>query len=200
VAVEMARMRVVWSGAATTGQGVSTFYFRTIPPAGAPAAVAAFFNAIKGFWTAQTSWTIPNAGDVISDDDGHLTGAWTSGSSSTVTGTASGSNWAQGVGTRVTWPTGAVLDGHRLVGATFLTSMNAIEFQTDGTLQAGTITAIQNAGITLVGAAPNLTVWHRPRPADPLHDPPLAFRPGGSANVSTCVVPDKVSWLRSRRT
>lgn len=198
--VSMARMRVVWSGAATTGGGVSTFYFRTIPPAGAPAAVAAFFTAIKGFWTADQSWTIPNTGDVIDDADGSLVSSWTSGSSSVVTGTASGHNWAQGVGTRVTWPTGAVMDGHRVIGATYLTSMNAIEFQTDGTLQAGTVAAIQAAGVTLIGAAPNLSVWHRPITAKPLHVPPIPFRAGGSANATTCVVPDKTSWLRSRRT
>lgn len=198
--VPLGRLLVAWGGPETTGGGVSVFHFGSTDMTGNPGAVLSFFNTIKNFWPSTQQWTVPNEGVVIDDSDGSLLGAWTASGGGTVSGGASGSNWAQAVGLRVTWPTGAIINGHHVTGSTFLTSMNAQEYQVDGTVQNGTVTAIQNAGTTLVASAVNFRIWSRPRPADPTHVPPLPFRAGGSANVTSCHVPDKISWLKSRRT
>lgn len=196
----IARMQVTWQGVGVTGPAISTFYFGGPSMTGAPAAVVTFFNAIKNFFTADVSWTIPNTGDSLDPSDGSLQPGWSVSGGATVTGGASGHNWAQGVGTRLVWDTTDIFARRRVKGATFLTSMNAIEFQTDGTLQTTTVNAIAAAGVALVAARPDMVVWSRPKFVKPATVPPTLLRPGAAHIVSSAHVPDKVSWLRSRRT
>lgn len=179
------------------------YFLGDISGAAVPAAILAWWNALKNFWPNSTTWTVPISGPIIDTDHGTLSGAWASTGGGTVTGAASGSNWAQGVGTRVTWNTGAIKFGHRVVGSTFLTSMNAIEYQVDGTLQGTTVAAIQSAGTTLIGAVVGskpMMVYTREVLADATHVPPIDGHLGDATGVINCSVPDKVSWLRSRRT
>lgn len=194
-------MRVVWSGAGTTGGGVSTFYFNVIDMTGMPGAIGTFFSDIKVRFPSAVSWTIPGSGDTLDAETGTLTGAWTASGGTTVTGTAVGTTWAQGVGMRVTWRGVGVVNGHRPVGSTFLTSMNSTEFTGDGTPQAAAITNVQTAINTLVTTtALKMAVWTRPFPGDPLHVPPLPARDGVASPIDGGTAVDKVSWLRSRRT
>ena len=193
-------MLVAWTGQGAVGGGVSVLHFGSTSMAGNPAAVLAFFNSIKNFFTSDTVWTVPSSGDVIDDETGLLISSWASPGGGTVAGAATGHNYAEAVGLRIKWDTATVLGGHHLVGSTFLTSFNAVEYQNDGTVQDGTVAAVQAAGTTLIGAATNFRIWMRPRKADPTHVPPIAARGGGSANVVTAIVPDKISWLKSRRT
>lgn len=179
------------------------YFLGDITGAAVPAAVLAFWNAIKNFWPNSTQWTVPTAGPIIDTDHGTLTGAWAQSGGGVVTGAASGSNWAQGVGCRIVWNTGAIKFGHRVVGSTFLTSMNAIEFQGDGTLQSTTIASLSSAANTLVGAVVGskpMMVYTREVLADPTHVPPIVGHLGAATGVINGAAVDKVSWLRSRRT
>lgn len=196
----IARMVVPWSGVGTVGPSMSTFYFSGASMTGAPAAVLTFFNAIKNFFTADVSWAIPNSGDSLDPSDGSLQPGWSVSGGGTVTGGATGHNFALATGTRIVWDTPSIFARRRVKGATFLTSMNAIEYQTDGTLQTTTVNALTTAGLALIASRPDICVWSRPKFAKPATVPPTLVRPGTFSVITSCHTPDKVSWLRSRRT
>jgi len=181
---------VAWSGSLTTGPGLSTFYLASTDLTGKPANLVTFFTAIRSFFPTGMTWTIPTSGDQLDDATGALVGAWSASGGGVVTGNASGTNYAQGVGCRITWNTNGIHRGRRVRGTTFLTSLNAIEFQVDGTPQGGTVTAIQSAANTLVTNLGSMVIWGRPKGSES----------GASFNVQNATVPDAVSWLRSRRT
>ena len=96
-----------------------------------------------------------------------------------------------GVGARVEWITGVVFNGRRVRGRTFLVPLAKSRFEGPGMLTSGCVSVLQAAASALVSAT-DLRIWSRPSGA------PGAL--GGSALVSAAVVPDQVSWLRSRRT
>jgi hypothetical protein len=89
------------------------------------------------------------------------------------------------------WLTGTVRNGRRLRGRTFIVPLANSNYEANGTLAAGTITAIQNAGLALMDeATTRLVVYGRPAPnaAD-----------GVAALVTGARVPDMAAVLRSRR-
>lgn len=193
------RIRVAWSGNATTGAGVSTYYWSSAATGG-PAALVTFYNAIKNFFPASVTWTIPNNGDILEDTTGVLTGAWSFGTGGAVTGGASGTNWLQGAGARMVWNTAGIFAGRRVKGSTFFTSMNAIEFQVDGTPQATTVAAYNAAATALLAGVPTFVVWSRPIKHKPITVPPTYDRLGTSTPITSGTLKDATSWLRSRRT
>lgn len=185
------RLRVAWSGSATTGPGLSTFYTST-SGSGLPAAVKAFYTAIASLFPPGLTWTIPNSGDLIEDTTGELAGTWSEPSGG---GTVLGSTAAafvRGAGIRVKWPTSGVRHGRRVVGSTFLTSAVIGTFDNTGTLTDANVTTVLTAAQNLRTAAPTLRILSKPS------------TPGGNDGTSSLVndvlVPDQVTWLRSRRT
>lgn len=192
-------MRVAWNGAAAVGGGVSTFHFGDSDMLGNPAAVLAFFDAIKGFFPNDVVWSVPSSGDVIDTDKGELIGAWSASGGGDVVGQAT-SAWVAGVGCRVRWAGTGIVAGHRPVGTTFLTSMASQEFTDSGIPQTLTLNTIANAANALIANSTNLTIWVRPVPVKPPTTPPTYVRLGGSTPVSSATVPPATSWLRTRRT
>lgn len=179
------RYRVVWTGG-PGGTGLSTF-FSEPAAATALADIRAFFNAIASLWPGAITWTFPNSGDQIESATGKLTGGWTQAAAAPVTGGNGASSYASGVGSRVVWETNTILDGRRLKGSTFLTSMATIAYQSDGTLDPGVIATVGGAAATLV-ATNSLVVWSRPRAGL-----------SGYGSVEGYSIPDRVTSLRSRR-
>jgi len=176
-----------WPGA----PGVSTFYAE----AGADVstitdALRAFYQALVTFLPTGLTIQVPSSGDIISDVDGSITGAWSDGTPvALVTGTAAGV-YAGNAGAVVHWLTGGVVNGRRVRGRTFLVPLIGSSFDANGSLSAATITAITNAASTLVAAiGTNMLVWHRPK------TPAI----GSSFDVSAFRVPDLAISLRSRR-
>lgn len=185
----IARVRVAWSGSAVNGPGVSTFY--CVGPGGDLAAdVKDMFDAWKSSFPAGVTWTFPSAGDTLDDNDGSLVGAWTGGPGGTISGTASGP-FAQGVGARVVWETAGITGGRRVRGSTFLCPLDGDAYQDDGTIHPSTLTSLL-AGATILTAATayQLVVLTRLTPS----------HSGTSHDVESASMPDKISWLRSRRT
>lgn len=181
------RMRVTWTGAPVTGDGLSTFYFKSGTTA--PAAIKTFFTAVAPYVASGVSWEIPTSGDVIDETTGGLTGVWAAAGGGTVASSGNAEH-AQGVGARLKWLTGGIVAGRRVVGSTFIVPVHRLMYDTDGTLAAGMVTAMFAAGSALVTATtPNLVIWSRPTPS----------RSGSSHPIVASVFPDKVSWLRSRR-
>lgn len=182
------RMRCVWSGTAITGDGLTTFY---LPQAetGMSAVVNTFFDSIKAYLAAGSTITIPDTGDLVDDATGELAGSWSDGSTSTVQTTGAG-GFAAGVGARVKWSTQGVVNGRRVRGSTFLVPLSAAQYQSDGTLLDATKGVLQTAANTMNNAfSSGLLIWHRP----------VNGAGGSSHAVTSGEVPDKVSWLRSRR-
>lgn len=183
------RLRCVWGGAGLVGPGLSTFYFATTATDPADD-VFAFLNAAPLLFPSSVSIFVPDNGDQIDDVTGTLVGTWSDpGTGGTVTGTNTG-DFFMGVGFRVKWPTAGIVGGRRVVGSTFLCPIAAAISDTSGTIDTATLVSTAGAAAALVAAQPTMRIWSRPTPA----------RAGTSSVVVSVEVPDKTSWLRSRRT
>lgn len=187
----MERLRVTWTGATVVGPGLSTFYGDEGSGGLDPDDFLAFFDAIKSLLPAGTTITVPDGGDLLSDTSGTLGGSWsTPGSGGVVVGTAN-DVFAGGVGARAIWRTSGVVAGRRVNGATFLAPLRAGAYQADGTINGTDLATLDGAASALASAAgAGFVVWSRPAPG----------RVGSMHAVISGSVPDKVSWLRSRRT
>lgn len=186
---EIVRLRVEWSGSGIVGPGLSTFYFAT-SGTGVSDDVYDFFNSSPLLFPSTVSIFVPSGGDTINDVTGELTGTWDDpGTGGTVNGTNTG-DFFMGVGMRVKWPTSGIVGGRRVVGSTFLCPIAAAISDTTGTIDNATVSGVLSAASALVAAQPTMRIWSRPTPA----------RAGTSSPVTSAQVPDKTSWLRSRRT
>lgn len=185
----LARVRCVWSGAPITGPGLTTFYFDEAG-SGFTAAVSTFFQAVDAYLPIGVGVAVPSSGDLIDVATGALTGTWTD----TATGPGVGAGFGAypaGVGARIVWPTSGIVGGRRVKGSTFLCPLVNSCFGTDGTLDPTFATALAGFATTFRGGATyDLMIWSRPAPG----------RAGEASEVIDEEVPDKVSWLRSRRT
>lgn len=183
------RLRCEWVGTAVEGPGLTTFFAEADGTVAIQVGAAAFFEAVKAFIPSGTTIRIPQGGDVIDEATGVLTGTWGTSSATTVTATGTG-NFAAGVGARVAWETGVIRNGRRVRGSTFVVPLVVGSYEGNGTLATGALTALQT-GVTnmLVQVPTQMRVWSRPRPG----------LPGAAVAVARGIVPDRVSWLRSRR-
>lgn len=181
-------MRCVWTGTAITGDGLTTFYWDQAAT-GMSAAVATFFDSIKAYLAIGSTITVPDAGDLLDDATGELAGSWSDGTTTTVATTGAG-GFAAGVGARVKWSTQGVVNGRRVRGSTFLVPLSSAQYQSDGTILDATKSVLQTAANTMLAAPSSpLLIWHRP----------VGGSGGSSYEATSGEVPDKVSWLRSRR-
>jgi len=131
-----------------------------------------------------------NDGDLLDVATGDLTGTWAEAASGPGSGSGFGA-YPAGVGARFTWATSGIVAGRRVRGSTFLCPLVNSCFGTDGTLDETVRTALDAAADGLVTASAGaMRIWSRPAPG----------RPGQASAVTAGDVPDKVSWLRSRRT
>lgn len=184
----MDRIRVVWSGSNTTGTGLSTFYFAG--SSADPAAVYNFFNAIKGAFAPNITWTIPGTGDQIDSETGDLVGTWTAAGGGVVNSSGAGA-FTRGAGCRVVWNTNGIFRGRRVRGSTYLTGLYGGVYDSNGQIGSATVGSVQTAATALLAAtSPNLGVWSRPR----------LGTPGEFNTIVGSSVPSAVSWLRTRRT
>lgn len=185
----LARVRVEWSGTPVTGPGLSTFYFDSAGE-GWVADLVTFFTAVRAFVPTGAAMTVPSSGDLIDDASGELVGAWSEPGGALVAGNGNGT-WPQGVGARVVWATDGIRNGRRVKGSTFIVPIVSSSFEGASGLTAGAQSGLGNAANALVTAqAGTMRIWSRPLPG----------QAGTSSVVIDGDVPDKVSWLRTRRT
>lgn len=185
----LARVRVSWSGPAVVGSGVSTFYFDE-SHTGFVANLTSFFDGVKSLCPSSVTWSIPNGGDLIDTATGALSGSWVDGSPGLVFGTGSG-DFPQGVGGRIRWLTNGIRNGRRVRGATYLVPFINTQFEGANGLKTAALNIMNSVSAGLVStSAGKMVVWS-----------PAVGGAGGQANVViSSDAPDKVSWLRSRRT
>jgi hypothetical protein len=180
----MNRVRVVWSGLGGL-PGLSTFYMDTATSD--PTAIRTFFDAIKTQFPSPLTWQVENSGDKVNEINGEIVGSW-AGPAQTVVSGISAAAYSAPSGAIVRWITGAVVDGRRPTGRTFLVPLLSSAYDSSGTLSSTAVTTIQGAATALVSALA-LKVWHRPKAGT-----------GGQALVITsALVPDKAYVLRRRR-
>lgn len=186
----MDRIRVAWDTQAG-GPGLATFYAVDAETATVRSNLVTFFNAIKTYMPTGTSVTIPNSGDTLDPATGALSGTWTAGSPSTVTGTASVAPYAAGTGTYVKWLTAGIRHGRRVQGRTFLAPLSIGVYGNNGTIDDAVRGVIQTAANALSGdASGSFVVWSRPGPSG---------TDGAINAVIGASVSDTVSSLSSRR-
>lgn len=185
----LARIRIALGGGAIIGPGVTTFYFADAHT-GFVSDVGAMFTSLASRFPSQMTYSIPSSGDLIDDTTGDLVGVWNDGVPFSGVGVGT-SAWAQGVGFRSVWETAGTTNNRRVRGTTFWAPVDGTMLQTDGTLndtaRASALTAFNTF---LTACDGNLRIWTRPR----------AGVTGKSTPVVSVSVPDKISWLRSRRT
>ena len=167
-----------------------------------------FVADLENFWTtagtlfmADVTLQVENAGDIIDDTTGVITGAWTSGVFPVSHGTGTG-NYAAPAGVLIEWMTSTILDGRRIRGKSFIVPVGLPNFTPAGQVDASVVANLTANGVTLVTGTPgNMVIWHRPRKARAATAtlPARAARPGGHALVTGVRVSPKVTVLRSRR-
>ena len=183
------RVRCEWTGTSVVGPAVSTFYFSSGATGFQPALVS-FFNTLAARRPAGVNVAIPNTGDELEASSGDLTSVWTAGVYTNSIGTGAGV-FVGGVGMRIVWNTNGFTNGRRVRGSTYFVPVSSATYDTDGTLAGSALADVDAAaGALLTAVGTTMVVWTRPRTGVT----------GGVNSVTGKTVPDKVSWLRSRRT
>jgi len=194
------RMRVALSGAAIGGEGVITLWNTSATATGWPAAVKTFLNAHPLDFPAALTFSVPNTGDVLDVATGTLVGAWVDGPTQTSFNGANTGDYAKGVGARVVWNTGAIHSGRRVVGYNFLVPLAGGVFDSDGTLDEAFRTNWQGYAAAYLTSQAQAAVYLPPKPVRPKKSGgTLPAEDGYFAPIASATVPDRVSWLKSRR-
>ena len=170
--------------------------------AGAVAATAAmhtFFQSLNAFIPALATVQVqPEIQEHDQASGALLSEIVASVTPAIVTGSGAGA-YAGGSGMFVGWKTGAIWQGRRVQGRTFIVPAAGC-FENNGTLTGAAITTLKSAADALVAdPASVFAVWAKQysKPTDPTV-PPVQI--GGAAfQVLTTVVRDQASQMRSRR-
>lgn len=188
------RFRVGWTNF-PGAPGVSTHYLST--SVADYSHIRTFYNAIKDLFPLNLTFTFPTVVDIINEATGQLTGAIAISPPANVISAAASNPYSGTSGAVLRWQTGAIQNGNRVVGRTFLVPLNQSQYFTDGSLTGTAITTIQNAATTLLAAyADGVKVWSRPWVGSPGNP----ARAGAYFTAIGAIVPDLAVVLRSRRT
>lgn len=181
-----------WDGDAVVGGGVSTFY--TLGDvADLRAGLNTLFDTFSPWFPADgVSGRVQTEGEVLDSATGDLVGVWSDTADAGFAGSGA-QNYASGVGVRIVWGTGVIARGRRVRGSTFMVPICSNVYDVDGTIASGAfggmVAAAADFASTMAGDA---VIWSRPSTS--------GGSDGGTAQITSGTVPDKVSWLRSRRT
>jgi hypothetical protein len=179
---------VDWETASGSGK-VSVFHFlEATDVASQRAALATFLGAVDATMDNSVNWSIRTAGREMVAASGALTAAWVEPTAYTGTGGISTEPMADATQALVRWITDHIVGSRFLQGRTFLPGI-AVGGTAGGDLGGSTRTAIQSAADTLVAAAVQLCVWHRP----------VAGAGGVAWAVESAIVNTEFAVLRRRR-
>lgn len=201
---EILRVRSEWTGF-NGAPGFTNLFFRdftTDGPGGttgtvenATAAVERvrnFFGGLAQLLPDDVTITPDSNVDLLEDSTGELLDSFTSTSGGAIQGTDTGGYQAAG-GACITWRTGGIRNGRRIIGRTFLVPMAGSLFNTTGQIIPSVQQIIQTQANQLLNPAgtPDLGIYARPT------------APGAADGQWTVAraasVPSRGSILRSRR-
>lgn len=164
-------------------------------------AIRTFFDSVDPLLPNEVSIIFPSEVSELDTASGELVGVENVEAPAAIIGGGAGA-WLGGAGVLVTWNTGAIRDGVRVKGRTFLVPATSAAFFTDGTPLQTTIDTITSAGnvmiLSMSSALSGLVVYSRFRPAA-AGPPPVTERDGDEFFVTTASVPDRSAILRDRR-
>lgn len=192
------RVRVGLTGFAGS-PGVNTFYF--LDTSTALASLNTLYQGLQGVFPSVVTIQIENTGDIIESTTGELLGSWSGNAVAPFGGTGAGSYSAPS-GAMIGWETGAVRDGRRLRGRTFLVPAVGSQYDQYGTLNDTMVTSVQASATAFIfEQSSSFVIWHRPFAGAPAvgTKPARPATLGGHALVIAARVPDKAVVLRSRR-
>lgn len=156
-----------------------------------------FTTVLRTDWSIQVEQTVQN----FSLDTGKLTGEAMAGAKppAILGASAATTNYAGGVGGRILWRTGVVIDGRKVVGRTFVVPLVGAA-GTDGLIFTGLVTSVglkTAAYVAQPSARP--VVWHKrfTAPIEP-GEPPV-YAGGNAVPINSGALQRTVSSLRSRR-
>lgn len=179
---------VDWVGPQGSGMTTVMFFGTVSTVADQRTALQTFLTSYKANISNVWAYTIRTTGRELDTTTGGLTGAWTETSAKTGTGGVAGQPIPDASQVLYQWRTTHIVNGRFLRGRTFLPGLTATSL-TNGNITPGVVTGLQGYGNTLVAAAVQQGVWHRPQ--------------GGAGGVfwatDTCTVWPEVAVLRRRR-
>lgn len=201
---EILRVRSEWTGF-NGAPGYTNLFFRDFTTDGPGGTTGTVENAtaavarVQNFWGALASMlpddvtiTPDSNVDLLEDTTGELIDSFSATGAGPVEGTDSGGYQSAG-GACITWRTGGIRNGRRIIGRTFLVPLAGSLFTTTGGLIPTIQQNIQTAANALLNPAgtPDLGVYARPT------------APGAADGQWTVAraasVPSRGSILRSRR-
>jgi len=192
-------LRVVaqWGGF-PSAPGFTNLYFDSAivgtPSANEAAARARqLFEAMKGQFPDGVTITISPQVAEIDDATGQQQDEFTATTTGLPVPGTGVANRSAPSGACINWRTSTFVNGRRLRGRTFLVPLSTNAYQTDGTLEAGTLTVLRAAAVAYltdaVGPSAKPVVWHRP----------IGGAGGSSALITASAVTDVAAILTSRR-
>jgi hypothetical protein len=195
----LAKVVVNWLGF-TGAPGYTNLYFRNPTPGiitqtvadSAVARADTFLASVQSRIPPDVTLSINGTVEVIDDTNGELQGFMNVTAPASKVGSMAGVYSAPS-GAVVNWYTGAVRNGRRIRGRTFLVPLGGAATATNGTIDDTHLTGLRTAANNLVAATGDsrLVVWSRPSAPGETD--------GVSAEVITATVPDKIAILTSRR-
>jgi hypothetical protein len=196
--VTVATIKTTWTGGPSS-PGLTVMnveHSGTSDWAAAVAAVAAFWNMMKGGIPNEYSLQVEPLIEFYAEGSGQLTGEAYVGTAQTpapIVGTGAG-GYAAGVGGRVDWLTSDIRNGRRVRGRTFMVPLVSSNYDANGQVAATNTTYWGTQAQTLIDALESalcpLVVWSRPSVANPV---------GQITPVIGVSVPNKAAVLRGRR-
>lgn len=183
------RITALWSGAAGLPGYTRLRFDGDLDSAGAAAAagrIRAFFDSIKTLLPSGVNIGFAEAAQVF-DVASVLTGEVQYAPPLPVAGSGAG-GYSAASGCVVNWLTGAVRNGRKVRGRTFLVPLANTGYQSDGTLAPATVTTVTAAAQALLAGTPAMTVASV-----------YSGGGGGITGVTGATVPDRAAVLRSRR-
>jgi len=172
------------------GAGLSTFYVDGAAGSGWAGHVKSLFTAIKATCPSGITWTIPNSYDLLDVVTGTLLGGGTTTGGGTETSGGTGSNFANGVGGRIVWDTAGIFKGRRVRGSTFIVPTVIDYFEGASNLSSVLTGNWATGAAAYLASQADACIYSRPNGGV-----------AGETNLITgATIPDKVSWLRGRRT
>jgi hypothetical protein len=160
----------------------------------ATAAVRSFWDGIRAFVPNEVTLLVQPSVDQYDASTGWLIHTTVAPTSPAPVSGSSSAAWAGAAGFKVDWNTGAIRNGRRIVGKTYVVPAAAI-YDTSGLLSTTPRNNVEAAANTLLStlasAGMSMRVWTRP---------PTIGAPGGvSTAVQSAVVRNKTAIMRSRR-
>lgn len=195
----LARVRVTLSGTTVIGGGVATFFSSNSDPSAFNTALRAFFLTVGAFQPIGTVYGFEGGGDTIDETTGVINGSWSMTAPAAVN-VGVNAAYAGGVGTRVVWATSGITNGRRVKGSTYIVPLLTSQYDVNGAIADASLGTMVTAANTLRAAdSGSMRVYTRPLYSG-TGPGRTRVRDGKSQSVLAATVPDKVSWLRSRRT